>query len=76
MSISLLIWLKSMYNVGSFKPSVTLAYGGFSKMDGALGLEYFNGTFGASINAFYFENLISSAKTTGQGLSFSLRYSF
>lgn len=58
----------------SIRPNVTLAYGGFSKFDAAVGVDWSTRNFSLSLNAFYIEPLISTAKTTGQGVSFSFAY--
>lgn len=71
------IWLKTAYNCchsSRIQPSLTLAYGGFSKFDAAIGLDWSTYNFDLALQAFYIEPIVSSAQTTGQGVSISLAY--
>ncbi len=69
------LWTTAHYQLGSsIIPSCTIAYGGFSKFDVAIGAKFVLNNIDIGLNAFYLENLINSSKTTGQGINFYLTY--
>lgn len=70
------VWATGTWHLKNFHPNLTMAYGGFSKADLGVGLDYSMANLTLSLQAFYIEPLISASKTTGQGFSFSLKYRY